>query len=345
MAEVRLIKVTSCEPGMVVANDIMNDFGAVILFKNSKLDDYAIKKLKKLEIEYVKVFKEYALEDNKPALNDALYNNSLSDYKDLVWNISCGKNVEMGRIQDIVGSLSNNFDCINDAITCLSKIRAVDEYTYCHGLNVSLLCTLLGKWLNLHSTQIKMLSEAGLLHDIGKSKIPPKILNKPDKLTPAEYEEIKKHPVHGYNILEKSVGIPKDIALAVLMHHEREDGSGYPFGLKSSQIHHFAKILAVVDVFDAMTSNRVYKKRQPPFDVLELYESEYLTKCDAKILLTFLKHIASYYIGSNVKLNDGTKAEIVYINPNIISRPVIRVDNSEVLDLCTRPDIKIVELL
>jgi HD-GYP domain-containing protein (c-di-GMP phosphodiesterase class II) len=330
---------------MVVANDIMNDFGAVILYKNSMLDDYAIKKLKRMEIGYVKVFKEYALEDIKPALNDALYSNSLSEYKDIVWSISCGKNVDIGNVQDIVNNLGNNFNCVNDAVSCLSKLRSVDEYTYCHGLNVSLLCTLLGKWLNLHSSQVKLLSEAGLLHDIGKSKISPRILNKPGKLTPEEYEEIKKHPVIAYNILDKSIGVSKDIAIGVLMHHEREDGSGYPLGVTSSQIHLFAKIIAVVDVFDAMTSNRVYKKRQPPFDVLELYESEYLTKCDANILLTFLKHISSYYIGNNVKLNDGTQAEIVYINQNIISKPVIRIKDSEIIDLRTRPDLKIVELL
>ncbi|MFZ5351573.1 MAG: HD-GYP domain-containing protein [Bacillota bacterium] len=345
MSEVRIVNVQSCEPGMVIANDIMNEYGAVILYKNSKLDEYAINKLKRMDIEYVKVFREYAIEENKVAVNEALYNNSLSDFKDIVWNISCGKNIELSRVQEVVTSLSSNFNSINDVVSSLSKIRAVDEYTFCHGLNVSLLSTLLGKWLNLHSSQIKLLAQAGLLHDIGKTKISPAILNKPGLLTPEEYEEMKKHPILGYNILEKTQGVSKDIAMAVLMHHEREDGSGYPFGATSSKIHYNAKIISVVDVFDAMTSNRVYKKRQPPFDVLELYESEYLTKCDAGILMTFLKRISSYYIGNFVKLSNGDKGEIVYINQNRISRPIIRLKDSDIIDLSYRPDLKVVELL
>ncbi len=344
MSEIRLISVSSCEPGMVVANDIMNEFGAVILYKHSKLDSYAINKLKKMDIEYLKVFKEYAVQDNKQALSEALYNNTLSDFKDIIWSISCGKNIEINRVQEVVNNMSNNFDSINDVVSCLSKMRTVDEYTFCHGLNVSLLSSLLGKWLNLKDAQIKLLAQAGLLHDIGKTKIPVTILNKPGALSPEEYDEMKKHPVYGYNILDKTVGISKDIAMAVLMHHEREDGSGYPLGAVSSKIHYYAKIIAVVDVFDAMTSNRVYKKRQPPFDVLELYESEFLTKCDAGILMTFLKRISSYYIGSQVKLSDGSKGEIVYINQNRISKPIIKVADS-IIDLSFRPDLKVAELL
>jgi putative nucleotidyltransferase with HDIG domain len=230
-------------------------------------------------------------------------------------------------------------------VLCLNKVRSIDEYTYAHSLNVALLCSLLGSWLNLDESNIKRLTSCGLLHDIGKSKIPREILNKPEALTPAEFEEIKKHPTLGYKILEKNIAISKDVALGVLMHHEREDGSGYPLGLESSQISYYAKILAVVDVYDAMTSNRVYKKRQPPFDVLELYESEYLTKCDTGIMLTFLKHISSYYVGNIVKLNDGTEGEIIYINQNRISKPLVRLSNSSVVDISMHPHLKIVEML
>lgn len=250
----------------------------------------------------------------------------------------------MERIHEVLRSLNNNFDSINDLVLCLSKGRSISQYIYTHSLNVSLLCSLLGSWLNLGYKHIEQLSYCGILHDIGKSKIPPDILNKPDTLAEEEFEIIKRHPVIGYKMLEDNKDISKDVAFGVLMHHEREDGSGYPFGLKSEKINYYAKILAVADTFDAMTSNRVYKKRKPPFDVLEMYESEYLTKCDAKIMLTFLKRISSYYIGAMVKLSDGTIGEIVYINFSRISRPLIKT-NDTIIDLSMIPELKIIEML
>lgn len=344
MAEVRVMRTSDCEPGMVLATDIMNDYGAVILYQNSILDEYSINKLTKLGLNFVKVYKDYEFKEKKQIIIEAQYNNNLEEFKQVIWDISCGKTLEIDRINEVSRSLSNNFDSINDLVLCLSKVRSINEYTYTHSLNVSLLCSLLGSWLNLSHTQIEQLSYCGILHDIGKSKISPYILNKPDALTEDEFEEIKKHPVIGYKLLEQNEKIGKDIALGVLMHHEREDGTGYPLGLKSNQIHYYAKILAVVDVYDAMTSNRVYKKRQPPFDVLEMYESEYLTKCDAGIMLTFLKHISSYYVGTMVKLSDGSTGEIVYINSNRISRPLIKTNNT-IIDLSMIPELKIVEML
>jgi len=344
MAEVRIMKTSDCEPGMVLASDIVNDYGAVILYQNSILDEYSIDKLTSLGLNFVKVYKDYEFKEKKQVVIEAQYNNNLEEFKQIIWDISCGRSLDMDRIHEVSRSLSNNFDSINDLIMCLSKVRAINEYTYAHSLNVSLLCSLLGSWLNLSHTQIEQLSYCGILHDIGKSKVPSEILNKPDALTTKEFDEIKKHPVTAYKLLEQDKNISKDIALGVLMHHEREDGSGYPFRLHSGQIHYYAKVIAVVDVYDAMTSNRVYKKRQPPFDVLEMYESEYLTKCDAGIMLTFLKHISSYYVGSNVKLSDGTTGEIVYINSNRISRPLIKTKDS-IIDLSTRLDLKITEML
>jgi len=344
MAEVRVMKTSDCEPGMVLASDVVNDYGAVILYQNSKLDEYSINKLTKLGLNFIKVYTDYEFKEKKQIVVEAQYNNNLEEFKQIIWDISCGRNLQMDRISEVSKSLSNNFDSINDLVFCLSKVRSINEYTYTHSLNVSLLCSLLGSWLNLNHTHIEQLSYCGILHDIGKSKVPKEILNKPDTLNEKEFNEIKKHPVTGYKLLEQNDEISKDVALGVLMHHEREDGSGYPFGLKSKQIHYYAKVLAVVDIFDAMTSNRVHKKRQPPFDVLEMYESEYLTKCDASIMLTFLKHISSYYVGNMVKLSNGSVGEIVYINPNRISRPLIK-SKDNIIDLSVMPEIKIVEML
>jgi len=344
MAEIRIMRTSDCKPGMVLASDIINDYGAVILYQNSILDEYSINKLMKLGLNFVKIYKDYEFKEKKHAVIEAQYNNNLEEFKEIIWDISCGKTLEMERVSEVSRSLSSNFDSIHDLVSCLSKVRSISEYTYTHSLNVSLLCSLLGSWLNLGHNHIEQLSYCGILHDIGKSKISPEILNKPDALTEEEFDKIKQHPLIGYKMLEGNKEISKDVALGVLMHHEREDGSGYPFGFKSERIHYYAKILAVVDTFDAMTSNRIYKKRQTPFDVLEMYESEYLTKCDAGIMLTFLKHISSYYIGVKVRLTDGSIGEIVYINTNRISRPLIKSKDT-IIDLSMVPEMKIVEML
>lgn len=344
MSEVSVLRTVSCEPGMVLASDVMNDYGAVVMYKNSRLDEYSIKKLLDLGLNFIKVYKNYETKEKKQEAIEAEYCNNLGEFKDIIMDLGNGKSLDMERISDISQNLGSNFDSINDLVNCLNKVRSVDEYTYSHSLNVSLLCSLLGTWLNLGHNHIEQLSFCGLLHDIGKSKIPSEILYKTAPLTQEEFAEIRKHPVEGYKLLENNDQISRDVASAVLMHHEREDGSGYPFGLKSAQIHYYAKIIAVADTYDAMTSNRAYKRRQPPFDVLEMYESEYLTKCDAGIMLTFLKHISSYYVGSTVKLSDGSTGEIVYINSNRISRPLIKT-NSSIIDLSCNPSIRITDML
>ena len=239
MAEIRIMRTSDCKPGMVLASDIINDYGAVILYQNSILDEYSISKLMKLGLNFVKIYKDYEFKEKKHAVIEAQYNNNLEEFKEIIWDISCGKTLEMERISEVSRSLISNFDSINDLISCLSKVRSISEYTYTHSLNVSLLCSLLGSWLNLGHHHIEQLSYCGILHDIGKSKISPEILNKPAALTEEEFDKLQQHPLIGYKMLEGNKEISKDVALGVLMHHEREDGSGYPFGFKSERIHSY----------------------------------------------------------------------------------------------------------
>ena len=260
MEKTLTIHIAQTEPGMIVAEDIYNNYGAVLLSKNTILDLYSISKLDYLNINFIKIYEEYTPIHTNESDIAAIYDETFSDFKSMVRDIGNGKNIDAIKVQNMVGELTDNFTSINDIISSLNRIRDTDDYTYSHSINVSLLSSLISKWLGMGEIQCKLSSYCGLLHDIGKSRISPEILNKPGILTPKEFEEIKKHPVIGYKILENNVAIHKEVALGVLMHHEREDGSGYPFGVKSNQINVYGKIVAISDVFDAMTSNRVYKK-------------------------------------------------------------------------------------
>lgn len=219
----------------------------------------------------------------------------------------------------------------------LHNMRQIDDSTYAHSVNVALICRLIGKWKNFSEKDMDTLTLCGLLHDIGKSKIPNEIIGKPGKLTDSEYEEIKKHPVIGYNLV-KNLDIDQRVKNAVLFHHERFDGKGYPLGLTGNEIDDFTSIVSIADVYDAMTANRCYRDGLCPFEVIAIFEKEGLTQFNPKYILTFLDHIANTYINNEVLLSDGSSGKIVLINKKL-TRPTIQLDNGNFVNLESRLDL------
>jgi HD-GYP domain-containing protein (c-di-GMP phosphodiesterase class II) len=189
-----------------------------------------------------------------------------------------------------------------------------------------------------------LLTAAGILHDIGKTRTPPEILNKQGKLTDEEFEEMKRHVVYGYRILENQ-SIPQDVKLGALMHHEKIDGMGYPMGLKGGRINRFAKIISICDIYDAMTANRVYRGKICPFDVIRTFERRVYGELDTECLLVFLRNIAYSFVGTWVKLNDGRVAEVLFINSSNLSKPIVRVENGDLIDLSTNNDLIIASVV
>jgi len=340
------VSVRDCTPGMQIAEDIFNEYGAVIITENTVLDSYIISKIISLGLIKIKVFDNSGdmIVVSGTELFKAQYNENLDTVKSILHDISAGKEIDATRVNQATDSIITRINENRDIVNCINEIREADEYLYTHSINVSLLTMLIGKWMKYDYYSIKSLVSAGILHDIGKSKISPGILNKPGSLTPDEFTEMKKHTVYGFKIAEAMPGLNDDIRKGILMHHEREDGSGYPFGLKNEQIHNFAKIIAVADIYDAMTSNRAYRSMVCPFEVIEHMERENFGTLDHKIVSVFLKNIASYYIGDFIKLSTGGIGEIVYINPNNISKPIVRVDDV-FIDLTNDKNIKILELI
>jgi uncharacterized domain HDIG len=173
----------------------------------------------------------------------------------------------------------------------LSELKNTDLYTYNHSINVGLYSMLLAYWLGIPYEEIYQSTQAGLLHDIGKVKVDIDVLNKKEKLTKEEFEEIKLHTVHGFNIIKDTDCISYEVKKTILMHHEREDGSGYPIKSKSHMINMYTKIVAVTDVYDAMTSDRVYKRRVSPNKAIEMFTTTGINLFDVNIVNTFIKNI------------------------------------------------------
>lgn len=213
----------------------------------------------------------------------------------------------------------------------LQNMRQYDDATFIHCLNVAIICNVFGRWIRMPQEDLDILTLAGLLHDVGKMKIPEEIIKKPGILTDAEYSVVKLHPQRGYRILE-SMRIDERIKKAALMHHERCDGSGYPDKLVSLEIDEFAKIVAIADIYDAMTSARVYRGPLCPFDVIGVFEVEGYQKFEPKYMIPFLEGIVNSYLNSMVILSDGRRGTVVMNNKNALSRPVVQVGD-EFVDL------------
>lgn len=220
-------------------------------------------------------------------------------------------------------------DLIKEDMTSISvfdmlhNMRQYDDFTYMHSMNVALICNVFAKWLEMSPREVEIATLGGLLHDVGKLKIPDNIMRKPERLSPAEYNIIKTHPLQGYNIL-KDKQMDGNIPQCALMHHERCDGSGYPLGVVGDKINEYAKIVAIADVYDAMTAARIYRGPLCPFKVIGIFESEGLQKYDSRYILTFLEHIATTYMNNRVRLNNGEEGEVVFMNRNQYSRPMIQ---------------------
>lgn len=225
----------------------------------------------------------------------------------------------------------------------LQNMREYDDSTYTHSLNVALICNILAGWLKLSDEEVELATACGLFHDIGKLLIPYSIISKPGKLSEEEFATIKKHPTLGYQLL-LSQDVDDHVKNAALMHHERSDGSGYPLKLKGNQIDPYARIVAIADVYDAMTAARCYRGPLCPFRVIEMFEAEGFQKYDVSILLPFLENVANSCLQNRCLLSDGRKGTIIYINKDKLSRPIVQC-GGEYVNLADQPDLEIVRLL
>lgn len=221
--------------------------------------------------------------------------------------------VQMGQMIDTDVAENTVTSCVQsimnnpDAMVWMSKIKNENEYTAEHCLNVCILAIAFGRHLRLSEAELQILGLCGLLHDVGKMKVPTEILDKPGKLTEEEFKVIQQHTVDGHRLLTETVSgvvhtATKDV---VLNHHERPDGSGYPRGLDVSSISEFSRIIAVVDAYDAITSNRCYSRAKSPVEAQKIIFENRGQQFDEEIALEFIKAIGPYPPGTIVELRNG----------------------------------------
>lgn len=354
------LRVSELVPGMVTAEDVYNYNGQMVLPKGMSLTDKAITRLEFYSILSVRI-EENEPPEEEPVIEHTTLSQRIqasSEFKAFTKDYDEGlKSFKDGLNRIVTESTPVDPDALYDnALTILSKasntyntldmlhnMRQYDDLTYAHSMNVALICNVFSKWLKWSEEDQKLLTLCGLLHDIGKVKIPDHIIKKPERLTEEEYKIVKTHAVEGYQILKKQQLDPH-IMNAALMHHEKCDGTGYPLGLSAIKIDRYAKAVAVVDVYDAMTSARIYRGALCPFRVIELFESEGFQKYDTEFILTFLENIVNTYLHNEVRLSNGKIGTIVFNNRKNLSKPIVQCGD-ELIDLSEEHDLHVDELL
>lgn len=225
----------------------------------------------------------------------------------------------------------------------IQAVRFSEDSIYSHCLNIALETLIFAKWLNFSSEEQYDLTSSALLHGIGKTEVDPAVLNKVGKLSDEERKEMQAHTLYGYDILKKA-GFDQRICNVPLQYHERLDGSGYPHGLKKGEIDKFPQIIAILDIYDGMTSIRPYRQPLCAFQVIEEFERIGYGKFNTKFMLTFLQHLAGMNQNSMIMLDNGVSGRVVCINRSLISRPIIKTDDGLIIDLSKEPERHIVSV-
>lgn len=275
---------------------------------------------------------------------DKLYSDAVSYARGFIDDVRQGKPFDY---RDAVPTVDGFIDSVfrnESAAAAICKLKMYDEYTYTHSINVAVLAVILGKRLGLERDKLRLLGMAGVFHDVGKALVPDEILNKPGKLSDSEMEIMRTHPAEGYKILKVQKSVPEVVLRAALEHHERYDGRGYPRGIKGEKIHLMSRIISVVDVYDALTSKRVYKDPLPPSKVLGMMYQWRLSDFQPNIVEHFIKSLGVYPVGSFVRLSSGEHGVVTVLNASMPLKPVVKVVYNASMQPVTRYAVNLADL-
>lgn len=349
----RAVDFNQLEEGMVVAKNLEQN-GNILLRKETQVTNQMIKKLKNiLFLGTVDIYDKaiVAKNQNTNLEKQKQYFKIEEDFKEISFKLQKTfrqlineDGIAMNEIKEFSRKIQNELNPSSIVIKNIVLYGSGTDSIYRHSVNVAALSTIIGKWIGLDRTKINSLMYAAILHDFGKTKIDRELLKKAETLTTYELNRIKTHAQVGYKIIKEISNLDQDVMYGVLMHHERLDGSGYPLGLKDEAIHPFARIIAIADVFDAMNSDRGYKRKRLPFEALQIVKNESLGKLDYEYARIFLEHVVDYYTGEEVLLNTDEKCKIIKMNINDLEKPLILKDG-EFIDLDKEKKLYIKEVL
>jgi HD-GYP domain-containing protein (c-di-GMP phosphodiesterase class II) len=333
---------SNLRPGLITARNIYGSNGSLLLGRDITLDERLIARLATLGIESVYVKNPYF--DYEP--QEILHENTKIETIKLTQNAfkaSDTKTINFTGLRNAVKMIIEDVIDNRNVLVHLTDIRTLDNYFFGHSINVCLISSFIGLKLCLHEQKLKELALGTILHDIGMKLVPPEVLNKKEALSPEELQLIQGHSQAGFDILRNVDSVPLPAAHVAYQHHEHFDGTGYPRGMSTEDIHQFARIAAVADLYDAITSDRPYRPAMLPHEAYEVVLGSRGTILDPRITDIFLENVAPFPLGTMVLLDTGDIGAVAKVYPKLQTRPVVRLvfdktghrisDQDEVIDL------------
>ncbi len=348
----KLITKMELQPGMILGEDIETQ-GKVLYPADTKVDRIMIEKLNRYPSVLCVTIKENIdlatthyekIRCNEHFLDfEKAHAKALMKYKEVMTEfMETGTKIPDDKLLNIYDELSSLIPAGALLLDFLYNMMPnEDELTFTQGLNSALLGGLFADWLNMNSEGRKNMILCGFYYDIGKLKLPYDLLWKPEQLTDEEYKQVKEHPVIGYELV-RSLNLNSHIKNAILMHHEKMDGSGYPYQFNSTNIDIYARYMAIIDSYTAMASPRTYRNALTPLQILGIFEKN-MEKYDVELLLPLMRRIADAQMGTKVVLNDDSLWEVLIIHHHKMSRPVLKNEKNQILDLLDHPELEIVK--
>ncbi|WP_080843605.1 HD-GYP domain-containing protein [Cytobacillus gottheilii] len=359
------IKIEDLQEGCILTEDVFSLSNRPIISKNSVVTREIMDVLKAFLVKEVDVANTLvtglpfapslnikdelaALEvtdDNKTLF--AVFLHAAQQYEKEFKGWQSGMPVEIQTIRNFMLPLIEKMEEATSAdIFSLYHLSTEEQYIYQHAVAVGTISAYIGKKLNMEKGKIIQLALGGCLSDCGMAKIKPSILNKKGSLTAEEFDEIKRHSIYSYKMLQNISSLSDLTKAGIIQHHERLDGSGYPLGDRDQKVNEVARIIAVADVFHAMTSQRQYRRKQSPFKVLELLLEDSFGKYDITAIQAVASGMMNFSVGSKVKLSDGQVAHVLFNEEKSPTRPLVKLDESgEIIHLERHRQIYIEEVL
>lgn len=321
----RPVELEKVKEGQVLGKSIFTPDGRVLLREGTALTERYLKALREMQFGFI-----YLADPRLPGLevNDVipeqLRQEAVGTLKKAFGDVSKGS-LNVQAIADMTSRIVESIMGNDSLLIQMADLKCHDTYTFSHSVNVCVLGTIIGVQLGLDERKLKDLALGLMLHDVGKMQVPEEILNKPGRLTEEEYSKMQEHPRSGFDVLRSNQAISAHAKIVILQHHEKYDGTGYPKGLKGNDIHLNGQIGAIADVYDALTSDRTYRKRFLPHEAIDYLMTQVDRHFSLELVTSFVSTIAPYPVGTMIKLSTGETAIVSEVDMRVASRPVVTI--------------------
>lgn len=335
-----IMPLSKCIPGMTLLQPIVDiDTGSTIIGKDQLLTEEVLKRIEKFK--HTEVWVSITPESNVWQVEEKViesYKKYVNVLKHIIGNDTGGVFIPLHEVEELAQCIVEDFTYNFNLLACVHLVNKMEKDVYSHSMNVTFLSLLIARWVNFDPSRFKEVAMAALLHDIGKIDIAGTLLQKVKDLTIKEKIELRRHPINGYEKLIAYNELNNEVLKAILTHHERCDGSGFPLNLTEERINDISKIIGLADEYDNLRSSKNI------FETIKILRCDMIRKFDINMLIEFCNNVINYYIGEHVILNTGEVAEIVFIQPRALHKPIVKV-NEKYIDLYENVQIEIVQVL